>query len=245
MLAELLEQQHGEQVRAGPAARRDVERRRRLADPLAVPARHLLAHVLDHLPLARDHLQRLGDGLAELAQPRAAAAVAGRRRRNDDALARQMLGERLAGRAFARERRNVRRLGGGALGGDLVLGGGGLQLFELQLHLIEQARRALRARPVDLPLELGDLQVLTRDRRRVVGQLGAGERQLGSQRSDVVRKIGGCESMRGWNHRPLVSPLAESARAIPRVPGGMCEPGYASRSRRATTHGNAPPCEAH
>ena len=46
--------------------------------------------------------------------------------------------------------RNRRRLGGGALGGDLVLGGGGLQLFELQLHLVEKARRALRARPVDL-----------------------------------------------------------------------------------------------
>jgi hypothetical protein len=67
VLPELLEQQHGEQVGASPPARDDVERRRRLADPLAVPARHLLAHVLNHLPLAWDHLQRLGDRLAQLA----------------------------------------------------------------------------------------------------------------------------------------------------------------------------------
>lgn len=143
VLPELLEQQHGEQARAGPATRRDVKRRRRLADPLAVPARHLLAHVLDDLPLARDHLQRLGDRLSELAQARAAAAVAGGRRRNYDALARQVIRERLAVRAFARERSDVRRLGGCALGVDLVLGGVGLQLFELQLHLIEKALRAL------------------------------------------------------------------------------------------------------
>ena len=180
------------QVRAGPATRRDVERRRRLADPLAIPARHLLAHVLDHLPLARDHLQRLGDRLAELAQARAAAAVAGGGRRNDDALARQDAPGTAGGTAVAREAGNVRRLGGGALGGDLVLGGGRLQLFELQLHLIEKARRALRARSVDLPLELGDLQVLARDRRRVVGVPGARQRQLGSQRRDVFGLANPC-----------------------------------------------------
>jgi hypothetical protein len=134
-----------------------MEGRRWLADLLAVPARHLLAHVLDHLPLARDHLQRLGDGLAELAQSPAATAVASRGGWNNDALARKMLWERLTRRAFARERRDVRRLGGGALGGNLVLGGVGLQLFQHQLHLVEKADRSLRARSVDLPLELGDL----------------------------------------------------------------------------------------
>ena len=156
--------------------------------------------------------------LAELAQARAAAAVAGGRRRNDDALARQMLGERLAGRALARERRDVRRLGGGLLGGDLVLGGGGFQLFELQLHLIEQPRRALRARPVDLPLELGDLQVLVRDRRRVVGVLGAGERQLGLDWQPGRVGISAVQRLDvGWRiHAPMesqtaVAPLAESA----------------------------------
>ena len=54
MLAELLEQDHRQQVGAGKAARRHMERRRRLGDRLAFPARELLAHRLDHLPLARD-----------------------------------------------------------------------------------------------------------------------------------------------------------------------------------------------
>src|SRR4051794_22852668 len=46
-------------------------------DRLAVPARELLAHGLDHLPLLGNHLQRLGDVLAELRQlPRAAARTA-------------------------------------------------------------------------------------------------------------------------------------------------------------------------
>jgi len=36
-----------------------VERRRRFADPLAVPARHLLADILDHPRLAWDHLDTI------------------------------------------------------------------------------------------------------------------------------------------------------------------------------------------
>jgi len=61
MLAELLEQDHRQQVRPGEAARCHVERRWRLGDRLAGPARELLAHGLDHLPLSRNHLERLGD----------------------------------------------------------------------------------------------------------------------------------------------------------------------------------------
>jgi hypothetical protein len=64
VLAKLLEQDHGQQVGAGEAAWRGVERRRRLGDGLARPARELLAHRLDHLPLARHDLQRRGDVLA-------------------------------------------------------------------------------------------------------------------------------------------------------------------------------------
>ena len=52
MLAELLEQDHRQQVRPGEAARRHMERRRRLRDRLALAAREPLAHRLDHLPLA-------------------------------------------------------------------------------------------------------------------------------------------------------------------------------------------------
>ena len=130
MLPELLEQDHRQQAGAGPAAGDDMERRRRLADRLAVAAGELLAHVLDHLPLPRDHLQRLGDVLAQLAQPRAAAARAGGRRRLDHPLARQMLGEGLARRALAGEGRHVGGLGRGLLGGELVLGRRALELLE-------------------------------------------------------------------------------------------------------------------
>ena len=48
-----------------------------------------------------------------------------------------MLGQGLACRALASERRYCRGLGDGHLGGDLVLGGRTLQLLELQLDLIE------------------------------------------------------------------------------------------------------------
>jgi hypothetical protein len=106
VLAELLEQHHGKQVRAGKAARRDVERRRRLADRLALPAGELLAHRLDDLPLARDHLQRLGDVLAQLRQLGRAAAGTALGCGDDDAFARQMLLERFARWAPALKRAN-------------------------------------------------------------------------------------------------------------------------------------------
>ena len=48
MLAELLKQDHGQQIGAGEAARRDMERCRRLRDLLASPARELLAYRLNH-----------------------------------------------------------------------------------------------------------------------------------------------------------------------------------------------------
>ena len=54
MLPELLEQDHRQQAWAGPAAGQDMERRRRLADLLAIAAGELLADVLDHLPLPRE-----------------------------------------------------------------------------------------------------------------------------------------------------------------------------------------------
>jgi hypothetical protein len=67
MLPVLLEQDHRQQTWAGPAAGDHMKGGRRLADLLAVAAGELLADVLDHLPAPRDHLQRLGDVLAQLA----------------------------------------------------------------------------------------------------------------------------------------------------------------------------------
>src|SRR5215212_2146699 len=98
MLTKLLEQHHRQQHWPRPAAGKHMERRRGLADLLAIPASKLLADVLDHLPGFRDHLQRLGDVLAEPGEPRAATAGAGYRARHDYPLARQMLRERLARR---------------------------------------------------------------------------------------------------------------------------------------------------
>src|SRR5215213_1164635 len=107
MLPVLLEQDHRQQARPGPAARDHMKRRRRLADLLAVAASKLLADMLDHLPLPRDHLQRLGDVLAQFAQPRAATAQAGCWPWLDHALARQMVRKGLARRALAREQHNI------------------------------------------------------------------------------------------------------------------------------------------
>src|ERR1700687_2045741 len=99
MLPELLEQDHRQKAGTGPAPGDHMERRRRLADLLAVPASELLADMLDHLPLARDRFQRLGNGLAQLTQPPTAAAKASGRSRHDHPLTRQMLRKRLSCRA--------------------------------------------------------------------------------------------------------------------------------------------------
>ncbi len=98
-------------------------------------ARHRLAEVPDDLPREWYHLQRLGDRFAELAPQRSAAVAGGGA--GGDALAWQVLWERLARRPPALKWRDARRLGGGALGGDFVLGGGGLGLNQLQPNLLD------------------------------------------------------------------------------------------------------------
>ena len=174
-----------------------------MADLLAIAAGEFLADVLDHLPPARDHLQRLGNVLAQLAQSRAAAAQARRRSRLDHPLARQMFGERLARWPLAGEGHDIRRLGNRALGGDLVLARRTLEFLKRQLHLIEQPNCALRALAIELPGQLLDLQSLMRDHGGIVGRLGLGYSRfrlglcrpgaLGNQRRpqrvNVVRQV--------------------------------------------------------
>jgi hypothetical protein len=89
------------------------------------------------------------------------------------------------------------------LGGDLVLGGRGFQLFELQLHLIQKPRCPFRARPEKFALQLLDLKFEMRDQRLLDGEFGlcGGGVSLGQnpsvafgderrfQRFDVVGKI--------------------------------------------------------
>lgn len=102
--------------------------------------------------------------------------------------------ERLACRPATGEaahRRGCRRL----LGRNLVLGGVGLQLLELQLHLVEQPRLALAALAIELTPQLldgeprmGDQRVLARPLRPRLRQLGVARAQQLLQRLDVVRK---------------------------------------------------------
>ena len=183
MLAELLEQHHGKQVRSGEAARRYVERRRWLADLLALPARELFPDGLDHFPLPRDHLQRLGDILAQFRQLRRPAAGTAFRRGDDNALARQMIGERLARRPSALERLYCPRPGRRRLGRQLVLGRCRLQVFELKFHLLQEPRLALGARPIDFAPQLLDLQLEMGDQRFTAGKvrLGIGRFGFGSR----------------------------------------------------------------
>ena len=54
----------------------------------------------------------------------------------------------------------------------------GLQFLECERQLVDQPRRAFRALPVDLALQLGDPQLLLGDQRHVFGRLGSRDRQF-------------------------------------------------------------------
>ncbi len=173
MLAELLEQDHRQKTRAGEAARRDMERRWRLGDRLALPAGEALAHRLDHLPPAGHDFERLGHVLAELRQLRRTAARAALRRGDHDPLARQMLRERLSDRPLALEGFDGGRERG-ALSRQLVLGRVGLRVLQLHFQLVEQSLLAFRAHAIERATQLFDLQPQPRDQR-----VGAGGGRLG------------------------------------------------------------------
>ena len=178
VLAELLEQDHRQQARAGKAARRDMERRRRLGDRLAPPAGEPLPNGLDHLPLTGDNLERLRDVLAELRQLRRTAAGAAQRRRDHNSLARQMLGERFAPRPPALEgfddgrRRGAFRL-------EFVLRRVRLGVFQLHLQLVEKPLLAFRAHAIERAPKLFDLQLQSRNQRLSARRRRARMRQIG------------------------------------------------------------------
>lgn len=146
--------------------------------------------MLDHLPLPWHQLQRLGHVLAQLVQP-SATAWAVRRHRVDHALARQVLGQRPAGRLAPLERRHRHALWRGDLFRRLRLSLCLLQLEQLQLELIDQ-RVALRRLAEPLMLQLGDPVLELLDLQRLVANLRAIRLPLGQQhclqRLDVVRK---------------------------------------------------------
>jgi hypothetical protein len=155
--------------------------------------REAFPHRLDHLPLARDAFQRLGDRLAQPAQLVRTAAGAAAGGRHDDALARQVVGERLACRLPAGERRDRGGLRGGLFGGQLVLACRRLQLLQLQFHLVEPPRLAFGAHAVEVAAQLLDLQLQIRDERLIAGgfRLGLGGIGLRGVRTCLGLRQGG------------------------------------------------------
>src|ERR1700754_1980606 len=202
VLAIFLEEKHGEETGPSPTAWHDMEGRRRLRDLLAGPTRELLPHGLDDLPRSRDHLERFGHILAELGQACAATGWARAGRRDDDALARQMLGKWFPGRALAFKGHNPRRFACGGFRNKVVLAGVRLEVSELELHLLDETTATFRAGTKLLAPELRDLQLEMGNRRLdgALASLGIGSarfRFLGAfqgnseqrlQRLDVVWK---------------------------------------------------------
>ena len=165
----VFEEQHlREQRRSGASARDRMRGRRRLRNRLAGAAGELLAHVLDHLPLARHDFQRLGHVLAQLAQ-HAAAARAGRRRGIDDALARQVLRQRAARRLLPLEAAHLNSVGARYLRHDLGrrfgFGRGLFQVGKLQFELLDQ-RAAFGRLSEPLVAQLGDDKLQLRNLER-------------------------------------------------------------------------------
>lgn len=162
MLAVFFEDDHGEQAWSCPSPRDRVEGCRGLGDLLAGPARELLPDRLDHLPLARNDLERLGDVLAHLRDAIGPAAGTAAVRLNHHALARQMLREGFLHRLAPLEGADLGRF---PLGLHLILGGVRDQLAELQFQLVEQFGAALRAAAILVALEQRDLELEAGDHR--------------------------------------------------------------------------------
>lgn len=171
MHAELVEQDRRQQLRTDEAARRGMERCRRLADLLAIAAGELFPHRLDQLEPARDLLQRLGHILAQLRQSRSTAAGAVRWSLNDDALAFDVIRPGLAHQPLAREGAHALGFRRGGTCGKLILARRGDEFFKFQLQLLDQPRRALGALPVQFALELLDPKLKMHDQRLVGRQL--------------------------------------------------------------------------
>ena len=219
VLPVLLEQDGRQQVRARPAARCRVEGRRRLRYPLAVPARELLPHRLDHLPTARDHLQRLRHVLADLRQPVRSAARAGRGPRHHHALARQMLGEGLARRLAADEPLDLGAPGRRLLGRQLVLGRARRELVEREFQLVEKTLLALRPPSVERATQLLDHQRQGGDLGFRVGSLGLGRRHSCLGRHAAQPSV---PQRRANRRRPWSA--ANHRRRLPAIPNRVRPP---------------------
>ena len=186
VLSVLLEQHHCEKARAGEAARQHMERRRGLADRLARPACELLPDVLQHLPLPRHDLQRLGDVLAELGKPGRPAAGAGARAGNDDPLARQILREGFARWLLAGERANRgTRCWRSPFASELILRRGRFEFLQFELHLVEKARAPFAALAVSRAPHHLDGEPQMRDHRVGVGFASSRMNQVSARDGEI------------------------------------------------------------
>lgn len=100
-----------------------------------------------------------------------------------------MIGEWLACRLPALECGDTRRLRRSRFGHQVVFGGIGFEVLELQLHLLKQTARAFGAGTKLLALQLGDLQLEVGDHRLGGALAGMG---VGELRFRFVRSPGRC-----------------------------------------------------
>ena len=157
VLAELLKENHGQQVWPRPPAGCGMERGWRLADLLALPAGELLADGLDDFPLPGNDLQSLGDVFAHLHDARRPAAAAGGRGFDHHALTGQMFREGLAGGTAAFESGD-RGLRGERVSLGTIFPKVCLEILELHLELLDQPGMAFGAVAILFTPEFGDLQ---------------------------------------------------------------------------------------
>ena len=160
-----------------------MEGRRRLGDGPAITADELLAdglwHDPQHDPLPRHDFEAVGPGLADLLELGAGAARAVLWCGHDNTVARQMLRQGTAdglaaGEGYDGDATGL-RLGHGHLGGDFVFGGGGNEIFELHLELVEKTTAAFGRLAPLVGAGLGDLQFELFDEGASLGDIGQGD----------------------------------------------------------------------
>ena len=183
------EQHFGQKLRASPAPRDRMGRRRRFGDLFADAAREGFAHVGDDFPMRRHALKRFSRVFAELADAVAATMAARARRGMHHALAGQM-GWQGATRGlffFCLDRRRGLR---GDHGRGLGLRRACDQLIELQFQLIEKPRPLFRRCAEGIAPHFRNRQFQLCNLAVKIDRTGIGRNQQRLQGSDIVRK--GC-----------------------------------------------------
>ena len=151
-----------------------------LADFLAITAGELFPHSLNNLSTPRYALHRFGDVFAELVKPSTATAATGNRTRHNDTLTRQMFGKGFLDRPIAHKAGDRDRCGScnGHFGGKFIFGRRRLGVLKHQLQLRNQPRLRSHFSPRSSPLQLFDIDLLTKNDGLIVGLLALGNSQV-------------------------------------------------------------------